>query len=68
MHNDDDVENALENKNYLFSLFCVKNLFVLRVLSLKLKILFRKAEANLNSPTQSLHSKYEQGKNRSTVS
>ena len=27
MHNDDGVENALENKIYSFSLFCMKNSF-----------------------------------------
>ena len=30
MHNDDGVENALENKNYSFSLFGTKNAFDLR--------------------------------------
>ena len=37
MKNDNGVENALENKNYSFSLFCMKNYFVSKDASLKLR-------------------------------
>ena len=36
MHDDDGVENALENKNCVFSLSCMKNSFVYKTSSLKL--------------------------------
>ena len=36
MHNDDGVERALENNNYSFFLFCMKNSFVSKDAPLKL--------------------------------
>ena len=36
MENNDGLENTLENKNYLFSLFCMKNSVVSKNAALKL--------------------------------
>ena len=54
MYNDDGVENALENKNYSFSLFCVKNLFISKVASLKLMLQILRSLLRANETGQCL--------------
>ena len=41
MHND-DIENALENKNYSFSLFCIKEFFCLKDVLVQVGVIDRK--------------------------
>ena len=58
MHNEDGVENALENKNYPFSLFCMKNSFVMKDASMKSTSEILRSLIILTDPTWWLQSGY----------
>ena len=42
MQNDDGVDNALENKNHSFSLFCMENSFVSKDVVVEVDVVDRK--------------------------
>ena len=52
MENNDGVENALENKNYLFSLFCMINSVVSKNATLKLPSYILRSLINNNEYLQ----------------